>query len=67
MPDQEHWKETVEFAEKIGAAVYQIWMGDVNFPVNHPLYQGDIDSTSPEMKAVLQKADVVVGIGCQMI
>lgn len=59
-------KETVEFAEKIGAAVYQIWMGDVNFPVNHPLYQGDIDSTSPEMKAVLQKADVVVGIGCQM-
>ena len=30
--------EAVELAELIGAAVYDPWMSDVNFPVGHPQY-----------------------------
>ncbi len=59
-------EETIRFAELIGARVYQIWMTDVNFPVNHPQYFGDIDSTSPQMVEILNKADLLVGIGCAM-
>ena len=58
--------ETVKFAELLGAPVYQIWMGDVNFPVRHPQYRGDIDSTSPQMVRVLRESDLLIEIGGQL-
>ena len=58
--------QVVTLAERTGAKVYQIWMGDVNFPVHHPLYCGDIDSTSPEMEKVLHEADLLIEIGGQL-
>ena len=58
--------QVVTLAERIGAKVYQIWMGDVNFPVHHPLYCGDIDSTSPQMEKVLHEADLLIEIGGQL-
>ena len=58
--------ETVRLAELMGARVYQVWMGDVNFPVHHPLYCGDIDSTGGDMERTLHSADLLVGVGCQL-
>ena len=58
--------ETVRLAELMGARVYQVWMGDVNFPVQHPLYCGDFDSTGPMAADILGRADLLVGVGCQL-
>jgi benzoylformate decarboxylase len=55
--------EMVHFAEQIGAPVYQPWMADVNFPVQHPLYIGDIDPNSIATRDILEKADVLVVVG----
>ena len=57
-------KEVITFAELIGARVYQPWMSDVNFPVNHPQYLGDIDSSSRQGREILSRVDVLVGVGC---
>ena len=58
--------ETVRFAEIIGARVYQGWMSDVNFPVTHGQYFGDLDPTAPPAKQVLEASDLLIGIGCPM-
>jgi benzoylformate decarboxylase len=58
--------EVVRLAELTGARVYQAWMSDVNFPVTHPQYLGDLDPTSPPAAAVLAHADVLVGVGCSL-
>lgn len=58
--------ETVEFAELIGARVYQAWMADVNFPVGHPQYLGDLDLISPHRHAASAATDVLIGVGCSL-
>ena len=58
--------ETVRFAELVGARVYQGWMSDVNFPVTHPQYLGDLDPTGPQAKGVFEDVDLLIGIGCPM-
>jgi benzoylformate decarboxylase len=58
--------EMVEFAELSGARVYQNWMADVNFPVGHPQYLGDLDLMTPEAHAALAAADVLVAVGCSL-
>ena len=55
--------EIVRFAEQIGARVYQPWMADVNFPVHHPQYIGDMDPNSIATRDILEKVDVLVVIG----
>jgi len=55
--------EVVRFAEQIGARVYQQWMSDVNFPVNHPQYMGDLDPNSLLTRDVLQTVDVLIVVG----
>ena len=55
--------ETVELAELIGAPVYDPWMSDVNFPVSHPQYLGDLNLTAPQTREMLKSADVLVAIG----
>ncbi|HEX7474572.1 MAG TPA: thiamine pyrophosphate-binding protein, partial [Dehalococcoidales bacterium] len=55
--------EVVELAELTGARVYQQWMSDVNFPVNHPLYLGDLDVNSANCLETLGGADVLIAIG----
>jgi benzoylformate decarboxylase len=57
--------EVVKLAEQIGARVYQPWMSDVNFPVQHSQYIGDIDVTSLNTRDILEKVDVLVVIGAQ--
>jgi benzoylformate decarboxylase len=58
--------EVVRFAELTGSRVYQAWMSDVNFPVTHPQYLGDLDPTSSQAKNVLKDVDVLIGIGCSL-
>ena len=58
--------EVVRFAELTGARVYQSWMSDVNFPVTHPQYLGDLDPTSPPAKGIFRDMDLLVGIGCAL-
>jgi benzoylformate decarboxylase len=55
--------EVVHFAEQIGARVYQPWMSDVNFPVHHPQYIGDMDPNSLSTRDILEKVDVLVVVG----
>jgi len=58
--------ETVSLAELIGARVYQPWMGDVNFPCNHPLYLGDLSVSSTRTREILKDVDILIGIGVQL-
>ncbi len=55
--------ETVELAELIGAPVYDPWMADVNFPVSHPQYLGDLNLATPQTREMLKGVDVLVAIG----
>ena len=41
-------------------------MSDVNFPVTHPQYLGDLDPTSPPAREILKNADLLIGVGCPM-
>jgi len=41
-------------------------MADVNFPVGHPLYLGDLNLAVPDAKEILKKADVLVAVGVQL-
>ena len=59
-------EEVVRFAELTGCRVYQSWMADVNFPVTHPQYLGDLDPTSPPAKGVFKEMDVLIGVGCSL-
>jgi benzoylformate decarboxylase len=58
--------EVVRFAELTGSRVYQAWMSDVNFPVRHPQYLGDLDPSMPNTKHILKDADLLIGIGCSL-
>jgi benzoylformate decarboxylase len=55
--------ETVELAERTGAPVYDPWMAEVNFPVHHPHYLGDLNLASPQARDILKSVDVLVAIG----
>ncbi len=58
--------EVVQLAELTGARVQQVWMADVNFPVTHPQYLGDLDLISPGGRDILAQADVLIGVGCPL-
>ncbi len=58
--------EVVRLADLIGARVYQQWMSDVNFPNQHPLYMGEIGTSEPSARQVLEPFDVLMVIGCQL-
>lgn len=55
--------EIVRFAELIGAPVYQTWMSDVNFPVNHPQYLGALDPSDPKTREIFSSYDVLISVG----
>lgn len=56
--------EVVKLAELIGASVFQWWMSDVNFPVQHSQYFGDL-LVNPALKKMLRSSDVIITIGSQ--
>lgn len=58
--------EIVKFAELIGASVYQTWMSDVNFPVNHPQYLGLFEPSDPNANKILESYDVLISVGAPL-
>ena len=58
--------EVVEFAELLGARVYEWWMSDVNFPLDHALHGGDLNLGSLSTREILAKVDVLVAIGTEL-
>jgi benzoylformate decarboxylase len=58
--------EVTELATLAGAGVYQIWMGDVNFPMQHVLNCGDLMSTSEEAQNIFAKSDLLIAVGCKV-
>ena len=58
--------EVVRLAELTGARVYQGWMADVNFPLNHPQYLGDFDPSAASANDILKDVDVLVAVGCSV-
>ncbi|MFC1949278.1 thiamine pyrophosphate-binding protein [Chloroflexota bacterium] len=58
--------EVVKFAEMLGARVYQSWMSDVNFPVHHPQYMGDLETGSLNTRDLFESVDVLVVIGAPL-
>jgi benzoylformate decarboxylase len=58
--------EVVRLAELTGSRVYQGWMSDVNFPVGHPQYLGDLDPSDPSATDVLRDVDVIIAVGCSL-
>lgn len=58
--------EIVKLAELIGAPVYQAWMSDVNFPVNHPQYLGAFDASDPKSRELLKPVDVLISAGAPL-
>lgn len=58
--------EVVKFAELTGSKVYQAWMSDVNFPVRHPQYLGDIDPSHEGTREILKNCDLFIGVGCPL-
>ncbi len=59
-------EEVVRFAELTGCRVYQNWMSDVNFPVDHPQYLGDFDPGVPSVAKIVEGVDVLIGVGCSL-
>jgi benzoylformate decarboxylase len=58
--------EVVRLAELIGARVYQQWMSDVNFPNQHPLYIGEVNTSDSSTRQIFEPFDVLMAIGCQL-
>jgi len=58
--------EAVRLAELAGVKVYQVWMADVNFPVSHPQYLGDLDITSSLSRCLLEEVDVLLVAGARL-
>ena len=59
-------REVVALAEITGSRVYEYWMSDVNFPLDHPLHSGDLDLTSLRTRELLEKVDVLVAVGAEL-
>jgi benzoylformate decarboxylase len=58
--------EVTALAEMCGAKVYQHWMSDVNFPVNHPLYMGDLDTNHLTTRTMFEQFDVMIVLGSRL-
>lgn len=58
--------EVVKLAELVGARVYDLWTSDLNFPVSHPQYLGNLDVGSLHTREMLQSVDVLVVIGARL-
>ena len=58
-----------KFASLLGAPVYALSYSEVNIPSSHPLYMGSVYTSwlSPRYKALIDKADVAIAIGADLV
>ncbi len=60
--------ELAAFAEAIGAPVYLEGMANTAaFPSNHRLYAGTVPRMTPALRAVMEKHDLLVSIGADLL
>ncbi len=57
-------RAAVRLAETAGMRVYGHYSPSLDFPANHPLWQGKIQMRSPGDLEVVRTADVIAAIGC---
>src|SRR5579883_2709988 len=56
--------EAVTVAETLGAAAFECYGSEYNFPTDHPLYLGSMDFTKPDrLRAALKDCDVLLAVG----
>lgn len=60
--------ELAALAEAIGAPVYLEGMANTAaFPTNHPLYAGSVSRMAPALRAVMERHDLLVSIGADLL
>lgn len=64
--DSDAVSEAVALAELIGARVYAVAFGAVNFPTGHPQFLGSLNLNSSATRELLDRADVVLAVGCNL-
>lgn len=57
-------ESAIALAEAAGMRVYGHGSSNVNFPTNHPLWQGGLNMRTADAVAAVRAADVVVAAGC---
>ena len=60
----EGMRSAVTVAESAGMRVYGHGSTTVNFPANHPLWQGGLNMRTADAVAAVKAADVVLAVGC---
>tara|TARA_Y100001934_G_C12324065_1_gene761616 strand:+ start:225 stop:1847 length:1623 start_codon:yes stop_codon:yes gene_type:complete len=56
--------DAVAVAEAGGMRTYGHGSTTVNFPANHPLWQGNLNMRTAEAVAAVRAADIVIAVGC---
>ena len=56
--------EAIKLAEVAGMRVYGHNSSEVNFPANHPLWQGNLNMRTIEAVTAVKNADVILAVGC---
>ena len=60
--------ELAALAEAIGAPVYLEGMANTAaFPSNHPLYAGSVSRMAPALRAVMERHDLLISIGADLL
>ena len=58
--------QMVQVAERLGARVFAAAFSEVNFPTNHPLWSGMLNTSSPVTRRLLSGADVALAVGANV-
>jgi benzoylformate decarboxylase len=58
--------QMVRVAEQLGAPVYSVFVGEVNFPASHSLYGGALNLNNPATRQNFAGADVVLAVGANV-
>ena len=59
-------EQMVQVAERLGAKVFAASFSEVNFPTNHPLWSGMLNTSSPATRRLLSGADVALAVGANI-
>lgn len=68
LAQRDAFAEAVEFAELLGAAVYQSSIPySAQFPTDHPAFLGALTRSQPQVRATLEPYDLLVCLGADLL
>ena len=68
LAQRQAWAETTELAELLGAAVYPEPVPyNARFPAEHPACMGDLSRNQPKVRATLQRYDLLLCLGADLL